>query len=658
MGNYRGNKKISLFIRFNEFVEPESIRNHLNMRILLALLFITVIAVNVSCSNKEIDYSDKNENENTPELPALDIEYMTAIQGINTLTNLHKHFYSHPGELNSFCESAAESVNKSASSPSELFHYAFQIMGTGAGGYGPPLPGIKQKHCFTNIDETTQFLLNNKVAVENLREWNKLPFEIQKFTVEFLSAAMEAKFILDDFCTPILEKTTKQNPVQSEALYEILKKPWITKEMTDFSSIDIIECADLRKLSYATRILATKLNTCINLNSHSDLENFSGCRLKTPLGDIILNGKKPDTTTNSELLIIDLGGNDYYTGNIASASYSTQPFSFLIDLSGDDIYNAESLASAVLGIAALFDLQGNDKYYTKTCGPAYSLYGSSIVYDKGGDDIYFGENENGQASAYVGVSFLADLSGDDQYTSGAFSQGFGSTLGAGIFYDRKGNDEYNSLQLSPGFVLGAARGRWAEATDGHSLAGGTGIFIDYSGNDRYSAGSFSIGGSYYFGLGAFYDESGDDSYNALSHSFGYAAHFSLAGFHDNSGDDIYNGETIKEKITQSMGCGRDLSAGVFREQSGDDEYHFGNRSAGIGDLKGIGSFTDYSGDDEYHWHKNRLNELSPSMGAITMANQQMQIGYRIYVPDNFKGVGTFNDTNGKDKYFSYEQNHQ
>jgi len=629
------------------------------MRILLALLFITVIAVNVSCGNKEIDSSDNKENEKTPELPALDLEYMTAIQGINTLTTLHKYLFSHPGELSSFSKSAAKSVNNSALSPSELFHYAFQILGSGAGGYGPPLSGIKQKHSFKNHEEIAGFISKTEIIIEPRAEWDKLPFEIQKYTIEFLSASIEAKMIFDEYCLPLMALTDITDTTISQSLFDFLQEPWRIKEMTSFSSIDIINKADLKKLSYATRVIAQKLNNCFSLTSVSVPEKFQGCRLNTSLGKISINGKQADTTARSELLIIDLGGNDYYHGNIASASYFSQPFSFVIDLSGDDIYNAESPGSAVLGISALFDLQGNDRYYSKTCGPGYALYGSSMVYDKGGDDLYFSGNDNGHASAYVGVAILADLSGDDQYSSGGYSMGFGGTHGVGILYDKAGNDNYNSvdshLQNPPGFVLGAARGRWAEATDGHSLAGGTGIFIDYSGNDKYSAGSFSIGGSYYFGLGIFYDEAGDDIYIASSHSFGYAAHFSLAGFYESSGDDIYNKEAIKERITQSFGCGRDFSAGIFLEKSGDDEYHFGNRSVGIGDLSGIGSFSDNEGSDSYHWYKNQQNSQSPSMGATTAANHQMQIGYRIYVPNNFKGVGIFNDTNGNDTRHSYEQ---
>jgi len=174
--------------------------------------------------------------------------------------------------------------------------------------------------------------------------------------------------------------------------------------------------------------------------------------------------------------------------------------------------------------------------------------------------------------------------------------------------------------------------------------------MDNSGIDHYAAESFSQGASYYFGLGLFNDNNGDDEYNAISHSQGYAAHYSLAGFFERTGDDTYNVQSPKDKITQIIGGGRDFSVGLFLEYNGDDTYHFGNRSAGIGDINGFGLLADFKGNDNYIRHKNSLNSGSQSLGKELGLGEGMNIGLKIFQPKNVVHKGIFIDSKGTNKF--------
>lgn len=208
-------------------------------------------------------------------------------------------------------------------------------------------------------------------------------------------------------------------------------------------------------------------------------------------------------------------------------------------------------------------------------------------------------------------------------------------MGCGLLLDLKGDDFYsgspeNSDFSNPAsFIQGASRGRWAEATDGQSLAGSFGILIDAEGPDNYFAGSFSQGAGYYFGFGIFNDFLGNDYFNAISHSQGYAAYFALGNFCDYSGDDHYNEKSDQLKITQILGGGRDNSCGLFSDLNGNDTYFFGNRSLGIGDMRGTGCFFDPDGTNQFTWIMNSANKNSESLGKSMDANNPAN-GFRLF----------------------------
>ncbi len=583
-------------------------------------------------------------------VPSFDIDYLKTIQGVKHAIPLSDYFFENVDCIPAFADTLFTAFNESKRNIPELFHYAFSLLSSKAGGYGPPVQGSWMGNTIRSEDDITTFFKRDDIELINAKEWIKLPFQFRKEVLEFLSSIERAGKVTKSFTNPVIAHLQISPDRKIDETYELLMTPWKSRELISWETVDVIKRIDEKILSYATRIACEKLNRFVYHTPQSFPDDFTGCSIYSSLGELLINGTGNDTINGDKFCVIELGGEDVYMGNTASPPSLLQPLGIIIDFSGDDKYLCEDnfLISGILGLAFLLDLDGDDYYHTTRPGLSSSLYGTSMLYDQSGDDIYISEDLYSQGASYVGISLFIDLSGNDQYSSSSYSLGFGGTKGAAIFFDGGGNDSYDAPQdmiHNRSFVHGAAKGRWAEATDGQSLAGGIGIFFDNSGTDTYQVESFSLGAAYYFGLGIFSDGEGNDKYNAISHSQGYAAHYALSAFIEKDGNDNYNSESNAEKQTQLIGCGRDHSAGIFIDYKGSDKYQFGNRSVGIGDLYAIGLFADYEGEDTYQWNKNKMNSGSPSLGASINKASGMRFTFKV-IPDENSATGIFYDSNG------------
>lgn len=526
-----------------------------------------------------------------------------------------------------------------------LLQNQFRLTGNLAGGFGPPLPGIPPTEIFISTSGQMEKQLEKLASEINLKfeseadktNWDLLPFEFQSALVKFLAACQKTEPILQNFYAPVLNTVSISNPSDSNEIFEKLMLPWKNRQLENFEQIKSMNEIDLSELAFATRVLSENLQALLRFNG-SVKNEFKGANLLTKYGEISLLGNGKDTVTSNKFIVVDFGGDDLYGNNCGSNSPFQNQVGLLIDYAGSDVYKNENsyLNAGILGVSFLFDLGGDDKYIAAKPGLAFSLFGTSVLYDFSGNDYYSNSDNYSQGAAIAGISVLADLSGNDKYFCNSYSQGFGGTLGCGLLLDAKGDDLYSGVPENSGFsnpasfVQGASCGRWAEATDGQSLAGGFGILVDADGTDQYFAGSFSQGAGYFFGFGVFNDFLGNDSYSAISHSQGYAVHFALGNFCDYSGDDHYNENSDLSKITQIMGGGRDNSCGLFSDLTGNDTYYFGNRSAGIGDMRGTGCFYDPDGTNQFVWVANTVNKNSESIGKSLDLNGPAN-GFRLFI---------------------------
>ncbi len=326
--------------------------------------------------------------------------------------------------------------------------------------------------------------------------------------------------------------------------------------------------------------------------------------LDTPAGRLIVGGEGDNIYENPEAaLIFDLGGNDFYQGNAGGATPG-RPLSLLVDFAGDDEYAATSDAaqgSGVFGVGLLLDLAGNDVYTGARFTQGSGLLGVGLLADLAGDDLYLAR-EYAQGAALWGLGLLLDESGDDQYRATLLAQGMGGPKGLGLLLDRAGEDRYHASGHHPGTY--GSEGIFSGFAQGMGLgfrpytAGGLGLLRDGAGRDHYRAGNFSQGGGYFFALGILHDAGGQaDDYLASRYGQGFAAHSAAGLLLEDGGDDIYRGF-----VGALQSAAWDLSNTALVDAGGNDEYHgarFFSQAAAA--HNGLALLWDRDGADRYHF---------------------------------------------------------
>ena len=397
-----------------------------------------------------------------------------------------------------------------------------------------------------------------------------------------------------------------------------LKEAMESAEKIDRKGIFEAGAIILNAISKARKILAKTDTWHKKVRSNSFI---------TSLGPVKIGGMGPDTHHGPAVLIIDVGGNDLYRGEIASGKKGKS--SVVIDLSGDDAYLGGDFTqgSGFWGVGTLLDLEGDDFYRADNCSQGAGLFGLGILMDNMGSDTYSGDSFV-QAAASWGWGGLIDLDGEDVYQCAYSGQAYSEVLGISCLCDLNGNDKYISgaktpdpreddmnKSLSQGFAFGMR----------NIAAGGFALLADRAGSDIYQCQYFGQGASYWMGVGVLYDESGKDTYIARRYSQGAGIHFSLGLFMDASGNDHTSSWGV------SQGCGHDYGIGILVNEAGDDTYVSDWLSMGASEANGVGVFVDNSGNDGY--------ETRAGMAAGRFVKKRRA-----------GGIGLFIDAEGDDRY--------
>lgn len=346
---------------------------------------------------------------------------------------------------------------------------------------------------------------------------------------------------------------------------------------------------------------------------------------ETPAGWIVIGGRGPNTYHEGEqrvALLLDVGGDDHYVG-LAGSSDPTQSVAIVIDLEGNDVYEAAplGLAAGRLGIGLLVDGAGDDRYRLAPGSGGTAFAGIGLLVDLEGDDRYEGSRFT-QGAAVGGIGLLVDRAGNDEYSSFGYALGLGGPLGIGAVLDLAGNDVYRcgkgipsgyNATEAPGakpgeprfqydcFGLGAAAGQRLMPRQHPPLeeevAGGVGLVLDGGGDDRYESANFSQGLGYFFGLGIKVDARGHDRHDAARYGLGAAAHFGVGLCLDHSGNDQYG----SAGPVYDGGAAWDRSVALALDDgSGSDRYDL-SRSTGLGiaDYRAWSVFVEGGGADQY-----------------------------------------------------------
>ncbi len=325
--------------------------------------------------------------------------------------------------------------------------------------------------------------------------------------------------------------------------------------------------------------------------------------IHTPWGALGLGSKQYDRWDDPDVkFIFDPGGADFYADGAATADSFERPISWIVDLDGDDAYQATSSpgqGSGVFGVGVLVDRAGDDAYIGRRWAQGAGFMGVGILVDQRGDDSYTAVDFS-QGAGLFGYGVVADVAGDDHWRASLCSQGVGMPLGIGLLVDYAGDDrgfctgKKPSSYGTPGVFEGWAQGVGVGPRE--LASGGVGVLVDAEGDDTWEAGNFSQGGGYYYGLGIFRSAgAGNDRYIGSRYAQGFSAHQAAGIFMEDGGDDRY---TTRNGV--ASGLAWDQSVSVFIDEGGDDSY-FGGMGFSIGASahNSICLFTDMGGRDEY-----------------------------------------------------------
>ncbi len=559
-----------------------------------------------------------------------------------------------------------------AGSPADISMTCWGLADIPAGRmYAPPTGeewGIAEIPKGTAPADALKILLGLEASADSDRaatvaEFEKLPPQIQRF---LLRLAMARRVAL-----PWLRQSipVPADDPQGDGVRKSLTAPWIDGENDQGATLDgrcfqWMREVDRAPVAYGAALFNAHLKTALaeiqawfDAGGREELAkvgvlDWRGLPGMHVLGtaDDAIGGPQPS-------IVVDLGGNDRWTGRLAASNGPSDPLSVVIDLGGDDVYDGGdepfTMGCGVFGLGELIDLAGNDKYTVKESGLGCGWFGTGILWDAAGNDAYVVKGKWGEGVAHIGAGILVDLAGDDRYECAEQSQGMGSTLGCGLLLDVAGNDVYvcrddgnvSALYLNQSVAMaqGCGYGRRADIGDGRSLAGGWGLLVDGAGDDRYHAQCWSQGCGYWWSVGALEDLGGNDVYENGKYSLGAAAHYSIGVQVDLAGDDRYNVGIATTK-NQFQGHARDGSVGISIDGDGNDHYVLKNMCGGSADLCSVALFWDRRGEDVYEATMEKdLGEPGP-FGSASMYPPSRS--YR----DDLPAVGVFLDTGGKDTY--------
>ncbi len=148
--------------------------------------------------------------------------------------------------------------------------------------------------------------------------------------------------------------------------------------------------------------------------------------IQTPSGKIIIGGKGPNVYQLDKMpdvcAVIDLGGNDAYIDGTVGPE---RPVLVVIDLGGNDLYRGTKpgiQGGAILGVSMLLDLEGDDIYQAQDVAQGSAIAGVGILIDYAGNDRYIGLRRV-QGAALGGLGVLIDRSGNDDYHAAMWRRG-------------------------------------------------------------------------------------------------------------------------------------------------------------------------------------------------------------------------------------------
>ena len=400
-------------------------------------------------------------------------------------------------------------------------------------------------------------------------------------------------------------------------------------------------------------------------------------------------------------VVIDLGGNDTYTTDLAFASLSAE---LVVDVAGNDRYEpAQGYGGAygsLGGVGIFFDGTGNDLYQwqstkAEVVGMGLGLLGGAgFMVDGAGDDVYSLSSEvtggaggaGGMGEAVLGgVGVMVDGAGNDSYSAKGIAH---PTLGTA--FDEEGNE------IGPATIPGRA----AVSIGGIGVFGAAGLLADSGGNDSFTASSRMTAAPAAWPDPYFtYNDIGSIQNFAVVNGLGDSALAGAGYLLEGAGPTMYRLESTIESIplhdpsmymsSFAQGESATGSVGVLSDAGGDDTYSLDlsatstvartvtdacaepcevpsatavappvtGAGQGYGIAGAVGLLEDAAGNDTY---RVRLNQSATAIvrdertqpGAAVMSGHARTAGpsYAGQAAGVGLGAGALVDSQGNDKY--------
>lgn len=494
--------------------------------------------------------------------------------------------------------------------------------------------------------------------------------------VESAVAAVVASFV------PALDRRDEAFGGVDAALQATLYDGLFATVMAGESDVDLddvpVRAAVTYRRGHALRIaMASEVLAAIE-SATWEFNDAAGASFSydTPIGAIIVAGEGADAhdfDAAAIALLVDVGGDDTYTGAVGVNAGVENPFGVVIDVDGADTYTYDVIAdpaddgflpsdgagraeperlgdgpvslsasprqgAGILGLGALYDFgAGRDTFESLRMSQGFGLLGVGVLVDDGGAaDLEL--EAYGQGAGVFGVGVL--ITGDDAHTfTGVHGvQGFGGVGGVGVAAPGAGPDAFFALPGDPveGTVLYysglTATDRNLSAAQGAGVgiegigSGGLGVLVDVGGDDFYEAGVGAQGFGHRHGAGLLRDADGADTYLGDGLVAGAAIGFGSGSLHDALGADTY-GSAVR-RAANAFGYGDDLGGGLFVDTEGVDTYYAGGFALGYGALNGAGVFVELAGDDIYDVASNDSfgRAVLTILGSEPSGNPRREIG--------------------------------
>ena len=350
---------------------------------------------------------------------------------------------------------------------------------------------------------------------------------------------------------------------------------------------------------------------------------------ETEYGDLIIGGPGDNRYTSTQAsVIIDVGGNDIYEAEYDLDRLGRYPLRIVIDLHGDDTYShrqAVGPGAGVFGLGVLMDQEGNDLYVqgvepargrvrqallsNDSLKPGIRWVDPALVY--GGERPASLDCGFSFGASFFGIGLHIDRKGNDTYLVDKWALGAASAPGVGVLADESGDDWYIAALQSVGTGFnkgvgilrdaGAGEDRyqcWGVYRSKYKTGGYTGFGIG-AGSGWRTTGMGKMPGRQCFigGIGVVTDTGGDDIYIGSTWGLGTGFMAGIGMLVDGSGNDTYV-EMKGEEYQGGFADGIHNGTGFLLDRAGDDFYS-GGTACGDGWDLGIGYFIDAAGDDTY-----------------------------------------------------------